>query len=153
MWSRKLSPSALYWFNRSWQTCVWYTFISCVRIYRTNLAETLQYFNVATIIYNTLKPIFSSVHSSLVVICWFVCWADWDHFMLWHLCVVMWLFFHTAVVSIEIHYLQPHCAHICCLGSINIQEVSNDCNFFSVVICLMATKCNGILMGRFNLES
>jgi hypothetical protein len=37
----------------------------------------IQYSNVATIVSNALKPIFSSVHSSLVVIRWFT-WMSWS---------------------------------------------------------------------------
>jgi len=41
-------------------------------MHQTHLAQTLWYSNVATIVCSTLKPIFSSIHSSLVVIHQFV---------------------------------------------------------------------------------
>jgi len=68
MWLRKLSPSSSYWFNRSWQTCKWCSFCSCVSIHGTHLAQTLQFFCVANIISNTLQ----SAQSSLVINHWFV---------------------------------------------------------------------------------
>ena len=71
MWSRKLSPSASYWFNMSWQTCIWCSFFFSVSIHGTHLAQTLRYSNVARIISNILKLIFISVHGSLVIVCWF----------------------------------------------------------------------------------
>jgi len=41
--SRKLSPSVLYWFNRSWPTCIQCSFGSCVSICGTHLVQTLQW--------------------------------------------------------------------------------------------------------------
>jgi len=66
--SRKLSPSVSYWFSRSWQTCIWCYFFSCVSICRTYLTQTLWYSRVTTIVSNLLKPVFNSTHSSPVVI-------------------------------------------------------------------------------------
>ena len=92
----------------------------------------------------------------------------------------MCLVFHIAVTTAETHHPLPHCAHIHCLVSINMQQVSmnvSGCHFFSTrrdimtslcfictsisdiilsdcpsaAICHMATKRNGILVGRFNL--
>ena len=77
IWSSRLSPLVLYWFNRSWQTCI-RCFCSCVSTYGTLLTQTLLYSHVITIISNTLKPMFSSIHSSLMVIHWFV-WMSWEH--------------------------------------------------------------------------
>jgi hypothetical protein len=68
MRSSKLSTSTSYWFNWSWQSCIRCSLCSCVSIRGTHLGQTLRYSNVATIVSNALKPIFSSVHSSLVVI-------------------------------------------------------------------------------------
>jgi len=75
--SRKPSPLASYWISRSWQACKQCFFFSCIRIHGTHLVKTLQYSNVASIVSNTSKLIFSSVHSSLVVICQFV-WMSWS---------------------------------------------------------------------------
>ena len=88
MQSKKLSPSALYWFSRSLQTCIQCSFCSCVSICGNHLAQTLQYSNVATIVFNALKSVFSSIHSSLVVI-WR--WADLDalQFTVWQLCMAI----------------------------------------------------------------
>ena len=44
-------------------------------IHGTRQAQTSQYSNIATS--NTLKLIFSFIHSSLVVICWFT-WMSWS---------------------------------------------------------------------------
>ena len=47
----------------------------------------------------------------------------------------MWLVFHVAVTTAETHHPPPHCAHIRCLVSINIQQVSvsvNRCNCLSM---------------------
>ena len=88
-----------------------------------------------------------------------------------------WLVFHVAVATAETCHPPPHCVNIHCLVSINVQQASLNvigCNFFhmeefsytpllhthfhvilsdcpSAVICHTATKCNGILAGRFNL--
>ena len=35
----------------------------------------------------------------------------------------MWLVFHIAVTTAETHHPLPHCAHIYCLVSLNIQQV------------------------------
>ena len=67
MQSRKLSPSALHWFNRSWQTCIQCSFCFCVSIHGSHQMRTLRYSHGDT----TLKLIFSSIHSSLVIIHWF----------------------------------------------------------------------------------
>jgi len=66
MQSRKLSASALYWFSRSWKTCMWCSFSSCVSI-----CGTSRYSNITIIISNVLKLILSSVCSSLLTICRF----------------------------------------------------------------------------------
>ena len=42
----------------------------------TQMGQTLQYSSVATNISNALKLIFSYVHRSLVIICWFA-WMGW----------------------------------------------------------------------------
>ena len=67
MWSGKLSSSGSYLCSRSWQTWIWCSFCFCVNICETHLAQTLQYSNAATITTNALKPIFSSVQSSLII--------------------------------------------------------------------------------------
>ena len=92
----------------------------------------------------------------------------------------MWLVFHITVTTAETCHVRPHCAHIHCLVSRNIQKASvivtmdavfstwrnsvphlcfihtstsdtilPDCP--SAAICHIATKCNGILVGRDNL--
>lgn len=58
--ARKISPSASYWFNRSWQIGMWSSFCSCVIIHGIHLAQSLQYSNIATVFSNTLKLNFSS---------------------------------------------------------------------------------------------
>jgi len=87
------------------------------------------------------------------------------------------LAFHIAVSTAETQQPMPHCAHIHWFVCTNVQQASinvNGCNFFwngkphlcfictsitdaivsdcpSAAICHTATKCNGILAGRFNL--
>ena len=46
-------------------------FCSCVKNCGTQMVQTLQYFNIATIVSNTSKPIFSSIYSSPLAICQF----------------------------------------------------------------------------------
>ena len=101
-------------------------------------------------------------------------------FILWYnSCVWLygtWLVFHVAVTTIETHHPPALCAHIHCLVSIPVSVRVSGCNFFhleelnstsllhllfhvrhhlsyypSVAICYMATKCNGISVGRFSL--
>ena len=86
----------------------------------------------------------------------------------------------VSLITAETHHpLPPHCAHIHCLVSINVQQVSEcvtGCNLFckeefsaplcfirastsdgilsecpSAAFCCMAMTCNGILVGRYNL--
>ena len=91
-----------------------------------------------------------------------------------------WLIFNTTVTTAETHHPLSHCAQIHWLVSIKIQQTSIDVseyNFFSAlrnsithlcsictsmsdtivsdcpsaIRCHMATKCNRILAGKFNL--
>ena len=90
-----------------------------------------------------------------------------------------WLVFHVTVPNAETNHPPPHCAHIHSLVSINIQQVLmnvSGClfsawrnsvtplcfirtsvsdailsNYPSAAICHTAPKCNGILVGIFNL--
>ena len=64
MWFRKLSPSASYWFSRSWKSCICHSCCSCVRTCGTHLSQTLWYCNFATVIFSALKQLFGSVRSS-----------------------------------------------------------------------------------------
>lgn len=44
--------------------------------------------------------------------------------------------FHVSVTTVETHHPLPHCAHIHCLVSINIQQASmntNGCQFFHMI--------------------
>jgi len=91
----------------------------------------------------------------------------------------MWLVFHVTVAIAETHHPLPHCDHMHCLVSVNVQQASmndngvifsawrnserhlyfirtsmpdtilSDCPF--AAIGTTATTCNGILAGRFNL--
>ena len=90
------------------------------------------------------------------------------------------LVFNFVVIAAETYHSPPHCAHIHFLVSINVQKTSvnaNSCHFFSTwkilfshhcviwisktdislpvcpsaAVCCTATKCKGILVGRFNL--
>ena len=73
-----------------------------------------------------------------------------------------WLIFHITMPLLK-QPPPPHSAHIYCLLSIHAQQASmrvDGCHFLlieesnstpSPAICHMATKCNGILVGRFNL--
>ena len=57
MQSKKLPPSASYWFNRFWQTCIQCSFCSCVCIHGTYLEQNLWYSNIAIIISNSQSTI------------------------------------------------------------------------------------------------
>ena len=99
----------------------------------------------------------------------FVSWSDscaWPS----RTCLV----FQITVATAEMHHPSPHCAHIHCLVSRNIQQVLrnvNVCNFFNVeelndtsllhlhfhvrqhsvrlsLCCHLAKTCNRILVGR-----
>jgi len=103
MWCNRLSPSRSYWFNESCQACLWCSFCFCVSIHGTHLLQTLWYSNGVTIISSALKPIFSSVYRSLIIICWFT-WISWSRlssFCVWQLC--------TAVRNVAC--LSHHCCH------------------------------------------
>lgn len=86
-----------------------------------------------------------------------------------------WSVFHIPVTTAETHHPLPHCACVHCLVSVTMNV--NRCHFFSLwrnsslchcflclsisdtvlsdcfsaTICCMATECNKILVGRFNL--
>ena len=112
MWSRKLSPSASFWFNRSWQTCIRCSLCSCVSIHGTHLAQTLWYSNVATIVSNGLKPIFSSVHSFLVVIRRFA-QMNWSRCSSCHgVTAVYGRLEHGLSFTAEVRHPLSHCANI-----------------------------------------
>jgi len=65
------------------------SFSYCVSICGTHLAQTFWYSNITTTTSNTLKPVFSSLHSSLIVICWFTQMIKTRCFMVQQLCMVM----------------------------------------------------------------
>ena len=83
MRSSKLSPSASHLFKRFWQTCIWCSFCCYVSIDGTHLVQTSQYSKIVTTISNTLKPIFSSIQSSLVIIFRFAWMSWWRYFSFW----------------------------------------------------------------------
>ena len=77
---------------------------------------------------NTLKLIFGSRHSSLVVIWWVVqlSWLRRSSFVVWQLCTAVQ---NVACLSHHCHHCwstplpeMPHCAQIYCLVSINAQQ-------------------------------
>jgi len=135
--TEKLSLSALYWFSRSWWTWKLCSFSFCVSIHEIHLAKILQYSNVATIISNIMKLIFSSKHSSLVVVHQFMWISWWRHSS-----------FHgvTAVPGCQNMVCLSSCCHhswstplstlLCShlpLVSINVHQVSmnvKQCHFF-----------------------
>ena len=91
MWSRKLSRSAAYWFNRSWQTRLPRSFCFCVSIYGTHLVQTLQYSNIPSFLMQW------SWYSAPYGVPWLestdACGqADWNapHFVVWPLSVAVW---------------------------------------------------------------
>jgi len=170
MWSRKLLPLASYWFNRSWQTCLWCSFCFCVSICGTHLAQTLWYSNVATTVSDTRKPMCSSVHSSPIII---------------RQCVQMSTHSFCDVAAVHGHAerdlpfmalspLLKRSTHpsLCSHPPVGLHQLSkrqwtsmgtvssawwstlhifasmSDC--LSATICRTATKCNGILVGSFS---
>lgn len=72
MQSTKLSPSASYWFKRFWQTFIWCYFCSSVSIMGSTWCKLC---NIQTLP-SSFPMHWSSVHSSLIVICWSV-WMSW----------------------------------------------------------------------------
>ena len=104
------------------------SFCSCVSIRGTDLVQTLWYSNLSTIVSNAFQLIFSSVCSSLIVICWFtlMSWLRCSFFLVWQLCTAFgtWLFFHITVATAETHHPPPPCAHIPFLFPIKVQQVS-----------------------------
>lgn len=98
----------------------------------------LWYSNITKTDSNTLKTIFSSVHNTLVVICWFV------HFLLMETLPISWcdscvwpsrtwLVFHIAFAIAEAHHSLTQCAHIYCLISIHVQQESMNLSGCNVV--------------------
>ena len=143
MWSRKMSVSTLCWFDRSWKTCMWCSFCSSVSIHGTHLTQTLQYFNVATIVSNPLKLILSSAHSSLVVIQQFM-WMIWLRCS--SFCGVTaawppgtWLAFHITATTAEMHHPLHYYVPIHCLFSMNVQQA-----------LMNVSEWNYFLMEEFN---
>ena len=159
MWSRKLSLSALYWFNRSQQNRMRCSFCSCVNICGTHMAQTLWHSNRATTFSNTLKPTFSSICRPLVVICHFTWMNWWRCFSLCGMTAVCgqgqiirtWFAFHIAVATAETQHPLSHSTHIHCLVSRNVQQVSMKVNssiFFSAwkkLIPHFCFRCTSIL--------
>ena len=104
MWSRKLSPSASYWFNRSWQTHIQRSFCSCVSICGPKLAPSF--------------PMHWSTYSALCTVPWLESadshrWANWDT---------------LHVTAGETLYPPPHGVHIHPWVSINVEQVSVNAN-------------------------
>ena len=110
-----------------------------------------------------------SIYSSLVLN-WFVRMSLLRHFILWcDSCA--WFVFHVAVTTAEMHHPSPHYTHIHCFKQASIgvifstwrnsviylcfvhtsmsDIILSDC--LSAANCHVATTCNGILVGRFNL--
>ena len=123
MWSRKLSPSASYCFNRSWETWMWCPSIPGWALIRSTWSK-LRYFNIDTIVSNTLKPIFS--FCCLVLICWFMqkSWLTYSSLCAvttkhghWNLACLLHCSYHCWNST-----LTHHCAHNRCLVSINLQQ-------------------------------
>ena len=92
----------------------------------------------------TLPPSFPkhwSWYSTLYTVPWLLAansyrWADSDTLHVWQLCMAiqnMVCLPVTTVTTAEMQHLLPHCTHIHCLVSINIQKVSVNvsvCNYF-----------------------
>ena len=138
--------------------------------------NTVLSFSVGTTISHAFLPAMKkSLHVALRKIC-----TSGDDSCAWPF--KMWIVFHDTVTTAETHHPPPHCAHIHCLVSINVQQALmnvSECNFSawrnsvphfcfighdmssmsdtilsecpSAAIYQTATKCNGILVGRFNL--
>ena len=98
----------------------------------THLVQNLEYFSVATIVSNSLKPRFSSVYSFLVVVHQFAWMSRLRHFISWcHSCARpsgTWLVFHVAVTTAGTHHTLPDCSHIHSLVSVNDQQASVNIN-------------------------
>ena len=137
MWSRKLSPSASYCFHRSWQTLTQCSFCSCSSILGTHLAQTLQYFNVATIISSALKLLLGSIqfsgHNQAICVnelvkMFFISQCDSCTWL-----SGTWLVFHISVTTAEIYHPPSPSVGIHYLVSINVQHASTNvtgCHFF-----------------------
>ena len=133
MWSRKLSPSASYLFNRSWQTCIWCFFYSCGKSSGEDFAilQHCHHFQ-CTEDYIQLHTQFcgqnSLIHVYELIKTLFLSWCgsyEWPP--------------RTC--------LSPCCCHCCntppTVCSANVYE----CQW---VHCCTSTKCNGILAEMFN---
>jgi len=147
-----------------------------VSICRTHMAETSQYFNVITLVFNALKLIFSSGNSSLVVTHLFM-WVSWSTHssfcgvtaLLGHHCHRCWSVPPTSSLRSHPQAFSKHWwmsmgttsstwmnwfVHFCficiCFICTSVSDIIlSDCP--SAATCHTATKCNGILTGRFNL--
>jgi len=177
MQSRKLSTSALYCFSRSWQTCVQCSFCSVWASVGPTW-HVLQFSTVTTaIVCHTLRLLFNSIRSSLVVICWFA-WMSWlirssfcDVTCAWP--SRMWLIFHIHITTAEMFHpplpvltstvWSPEMFSKCWWMSVDIffsawrNSVAHLCFFHTFMsdypsgAIHMVTKCKGILVGKFNL--
>ena len=87
------------------------SFCSCKSISGTHLVQTLWYSNSANVISNALKLMCSSVHSSLIVIYWWMSW--WRHWCDSCACQSgMWLVFHITVSTAEMYHPPPQCGRL-----------------------------------------
>ena len=127
VWSRKLSPSSSYWFNRFWQPAygvlsapVW----AFMRPTHTNF--------VIQCCHHHFKCTEAKIrlHTQFHVCSPLICMAELTEvlFMSWcDSCTRQsrtWLIFHTVIATAETHLPPPHCPHNHCFVSINVQQAS-----------------------------
>ena len=86
--------------------------------------------------YNALKQMFSSIHSSLIIIHWST-WISWSRYPSFHdvtaLSVQNMACFHINVVTAEMRHPPLHSTHIHCLASSNVKQTPvniSGCLFF-----------------------
>ena len=102
----------------------------------THLVQSsLQFSSAVITISNALKLIFSSMHSSLVIICLFmqVSWSRRSAFSDVTSVHGTWFVLYVTVATAKTHHPLPHYGHIHCLISINAHQVSvnvSGCHFF-----------------------
>ena len=138
MRSRKLSPSASYWFIRSQKPCIRCSLCSCVRIRGTHLAQNFAIFQRChhrfqrTEAYIQLLTHFPRsnppIHKDEQIKTLFISWCDscsWPS--------RTWLVLHVAVAPAETRHPPPHCANIYCLVSVNVQQAA-----MNVIGCILA---------------
>ena len=87
----------------------------------TYLSQTLRYSNIVSIVSNTLCTQYPDCNLLIQMDEYKMLFISWWDSYAW--LSRTWFVFHTAVTTAGRHYPLPHCVYICCLASLNAQQV------------------------------